>query len=385
MLKRPSEHRLTLEERVAVVVALAIALGVHLAVFLGGSGISHLARVEQKRERLIVIRQVREITPAPELAARVPDPRRMRVAAEPAPADKAGGAPPKSEQKVSEHGCAPPPKAEITQKMEEELQESLRQEELAKSQEQNLAELKGSEAGDNSVSVVTDLPTASFTLSGPVDYSGTGTFWIRRGTPAGTYRIAFGAVDGFGTPPPQTKELQEKGQIVFVGKYRRSTEIAVQSNKPAAVFTIFRPDGRPLEMVRPGRQNFDNLPLGNYTVVFKDVPGRLTPAPMSRTLSAGGSLSIYVEYKEASGGPGGDESVTRGRYAGARGAGQGAAGGSGSGSGSGAGSGSGSGKHSGITTAGPKDGGLDRRVQMIVTSYPRPGSRTITARFPTRE
>ena len=105
MLKRPSEERLTLEERVAVVVAIAVAVGVHLAIFLGGSGIGHLAREEQKRERLMVIRQVREITPAPELAVRVPDPRRVQVPAEPAPEGKAGGSPPpKPEQKVSERG-----------------------------------------------------------------------------------------------------------------------------------------------------------------------------------------------------------------------------------------------------------------------------------------
>ena len=52
MLKRPSEHRLTVEERVAVVIAIAVAVGVHLAIFLGGSGIGYLAREEQKREHV---------------------------------------------------------------------------------------------------------------------------------------------------------------------------------------------------------------------------------------------------------------------------------------------------------------------------------------------
>jgi hypothetical protein len=365
MLNRPSEHRLTLEERVAVVVGIAVAVGVHLVIFLGGSGIGYLAREEKKRERLMVIRRVREITPGPEIAVRIPDSRRVQVAAEPAPESTAGrAAAPKPEQKVAEHGTLPP-KAEITPKMEEDLQEGMRKEEQAKSAELELAAQKAAEVGGSSVSVVTDLPAASFTLSGPVEYRGTGTFWIRRGTPPGTYRISFSAVDGFNLPPPQTKELQKNGQVVFVAKYRRSTEVVVESNEPAAQFTIFRPDGRPLDMVRLGREFFDNLPLGNYTAVFKVLPGRTAPAPISRTLTPGGKLSFYGEYREVS--------SRRDSEAGEEGA---AAGGPGKKYGAGRESESGSGtgnrgeKSRAKTASGPKEAGLDRRVQMVVTSYP---------------
>ena len=357
MLNRPSDHRLTLEERVAVVVAVAVAVGVHLAIFLGGSGIGYLAREEKKRERLMVIRQVRDITPAPDLAVRVPDPRRVQVPAEPSAEGRASAAPAKPAEKVSKHGTLPPPKAEITPIMEEDLQASLVKEETAKQAEQ-----KSAAAGDNSVSVVTDLPTASFTISGPVEYRGTGTFWIRRGTPSGTYRIAFSAVDGYSMPPPQTKELPEKGQIVFVGKYRRSTEILVDTNEAAAQFTIYRPDGRALDLNRPGRAFFDDLPPGTYTAVFKDLPGHITPAPLSRTLGAGGKLMFFGEYQEGSAGrgSGGPGSEGQGSGSGARGAGQGAGGGDGRG-----GSPSPA-KHD----AAPRDAGLDRRVQMVVKSYP---------------
>ena len=367
MLKRPSDHRLTLEERVAVVVAIAVAVGVHLVVFLGGSGLSYLAREEQKRERLMVIRRVREITPAPDLAVRVPDPRRVQIPSrlEPEPEGASGGAPPpKPALKVSEHGTLPP-KPEITPKMEEELQEALRKEEQAKAAEQQSQAQKGADIGDNSVSVVTDLPAASFTVSGPAEYRGTGTFWIRRGTPAGTYRISFSAVDGFSMPPPQTKELPEKGQIVFVGKYKRSTEIVVDSNVPVAQFTVYRPDGRPLDLSQPGRAFFDDLPPGTYTAVFKDVSGRSTPAPLSRTLAAGGKLSFFGEYGEGTGGRG-----TGGRGAGGEGTGTGTGAGDGSGTGgTGAGSGRG-GKPPAKPAPVSRESELDRRVQMIVKSYP---------------
>ena len=368
MLKRPSEHRLTIEERVAVVVAIAVAVGVHLAIFLGGSGIGHLAREEQKRERLMVIRRVREVTPAPELAVRVPDPRRVQIPSRPEPEGAAGGSPPpKPEQKVSERGTLPP-KPEITPKMEEDLQESLRKEEEAKAAEQQGQAQKSAAIGDNSVSVVTDLPSASFTVSGPAEYRGTGTFWIRRGTPAGTYRISFSAVDGFSMPPPQTKELSEKGQIVFVGKYKRSTEVVVDSNESAAQFTIYRPDGRPLDLSQPGRAFFDDLPPGNYTAVFKDIPGHVTPAPLSRTLAAGGRLSFRGEYAEGTGGGG----TGGGRGTGGEGTGTGSGSGAGDGSGTGgAGAGYGRGGKPPARPAKSSGGGeLDKRVDMNIKSYP---------------
>ncbi len=355
MLKQPSDHRLTLEERVAVVVAIAIAVGFHVAIFLGGSGINHLAREETKRERLMVIRRVREVTPAPELAVRVPDPLRVRIMAEPEPEGKAGGSPPpKTEPEAPESGDSPPPKAEITPKMEEDLQSSQPPEKTAET-----VEPKAAAIDESSVSVVTDLPGASFTLSGPADYRGTGTFWIRRGTPAGTYRVAFSAVNGFNTPPPQTKELPVNGQVVFVGKYRRSTELVVDSNNSGAEFTVYRPDGRPVDLKQPGRALFDDLPPGNYTAVFKDVPGRTTPAPQMRTLAPGGRLSFYGEYGQG----------TAGRGTGGEGTGTGTGDGAGSGAGK-AGQGRGS-KASG--KAGPHGSVLDRRVQMIVTSYPPTG------------
>jgi uncharacterized membrane protein YgcG len=367
MLKRPSDHRLTVEERVAVVVAIAVAVGVHVAVFVAGMGIGSLVHEEKKRERMMVIRRVREITPAPDIAVKVPDPRRPQVAAEPGPEGRAGSAPPAPKTKTSEHGTqAPPPKSEISPKMEEDLQETLDKEQEASAKP---TETKGGEIGDNSVSVVTDLPASSFTVSGPVEYRGTGTFWIRKGAPAGTYRITFAPIEGYGMPPPQTKELPEKGQIVFVGKYRRSTEVAVEANDPNAQFTIFRPDGRPIDLSRPGRALFDDLPPGNYTAVFKDVPGHVTPAPLSSVLSPGGKLSFYGNYKDATGsGAGGGAGAGTGT-------GSGSAPGSGSGTGSrgtgpgGGGSGSGSGRGGKGLGGGAAE--LDRRVQLVVKSYPK--------------
>jgi hypothetical protein len=116
-------------------------------------------------------------------------------------------------------------------------------------------------------------------------------------------------------------------------------------------------------MNRPGRALIDDLPPGNYTAVFKDIPGHTTPAPQTRALVAGGRLSFVGEYKDAA-------AVRGGAASGA----SGASGGRGSGTGRGEGTGSGS---SGSGSGGKPpakvaeiDGGFDRRVNIVVTSYP---------------
>jgi hypothetical protein len=218
---------------------------------------------------------------------------------------------------------------------------------------------------------VTDLAGASFIVGGPAEYRGAGTMWVRKGAPPGKYTVTFNPVAGYATPPVQTKELVAKGQVVFVGKYRRSTELVVDSNTAGARVTIFRPDGRPLDLDRPGRALLDDLPAGNYTAVFKDVPGFNTPPPLTRTLAPGGKLSFFGEYQAASSRL--DSEVgEEGAASGGRGKRYGAGRGSGSGSGDGTGSdGGGGGETSrGKTASGPQETGLDRRVQMIVTSYP---------------
>jgi hypothetical protein len=143
----------------------------------------------------------------------------------------------------------------------------------------------------------------------------------------------------------------------------------VESNQSGAQFTIYRPDGRPVDLKQPGRAFFDDLPPGNYTAVFQDVPGHVTPAPLTRTLTAGGKLSFYGAYGAAAAGRGTGGDGGRGTGGdGGRGS-----GGSGRGTGSGVGDGSGSGgagSGRGGKSAGSREGELDRRVQMIVKSYP---------------
>ena len=242
------EGRLTRKERLVTVIALIGALLVHLLAIFGWGRMYQWSQEEQKKERLMVIRRVRDIGPPRETipAAALghgPGPAGTKGAAgeEPAP-------PPPPDPKVREQGPEPPKETELSPTMEEELQE------------QQPEPAKLAEHGENVVSVVTDLAGASFIVGGPAEYRGSGTMWVRKGAPPGKYTVTFNPVAGYSTPPVQTKELVAKGQIVFVGKYRRSTELVVDSNDPGARVTIYRPDGRPLDLNRPGRALLDDLP-----------------------------------------------------------------------------------------------------------------------------
>jgi hypothetical protein len=362
------EGQLTRAERLATVVAIAGAVLVHFVVILGWGRLSRWTQEEQKKERLMVIRRVRDVSPTPT----APPAPRERLA----PGDAGGegaastgrkAAPP--DPKVREPGPEPPKESELSPAMEEDL-----------TGDEAAEPPPADEQGQTSVSVVTDLPASSFLLAGGAQqYRGSGTFWVRKGAPPGVYTVTFHPVAGFTTPPVQTKELAARGQIVFVGKYRRSTEIVVESNVPGARVTIFRPDGRSIDLTCPGRALLDDLPPGICTAVFKDIPGYVTPAPVSKSHVPGGKLSFFGEYRQsplaraqetaaaakeaAAKEAAAKEAAERDAAGGAAGTGGGKAGRSGAGGDTGSGR-----KRTGA--AGPEEGGLDRRVQMVVKSYP---------------
>lgn len=345
------EGQITRKERLVTVIAIVSAVLVHLVALFGVGRMYRWAQQEQKKERLMVVRRVRD-TAAPRKTLPLPPPVRQAPAASragmPSGGERSAPPPPAA---ATDQGSPPPEPPEPPAAEQEPAENKADQGQLA-------------EHGDNAVSVMTDLPSASFSVSGPADYRGSGTFWVRKGAPPGTYTVTFNPAAGFATPPPQSKELAPKGQIVFLGKYRLSTELAIDSNNAGAQFTVYRPDGRPLGLNRPGRVLLEDLAPGTYTVVFKDVAGFVTPAPVSQALGPGGKLSFYGEYRESAAG---------------RGAGSGAGrAGSGSGVGAAAGRGgerAGSGRvkpPAGPAPAGP-GGELDRRVQIIVKSYPPAG------------
>jgi hypothetical protein len=307
MVEINPETQKTRRERLATVIAIGASVFIHIFVFIGGIQIYQWAEEEEKREKLMVVRLFQTLS---DISG---DPR-------PAPSRK-----------------LPPPDARVIEKGPETIgEETVISDKESGGIEDVLGEIPPPEeeeeeeaAGETVMSVVTDLSAATFTVSGPTEYHGFGTFWTRKGVPTGDYTATFHPVPGHKTPPISTKTLEAESRIVFVGKYTRSVEVEVIINDvPGASFEIRRPDGIPLGMTQPGRAFFEDLPLGAYTIVFHDVPGYLTPPPQTKTLEKGGRLAVVGIYRPGQGGKAEERPVEPGARS------------------------------------------LDRRVQMVVKSYP---------------
>src|SRR5262249_22211904 len=128
-------------------------------------------------------------------------------------------------------------------------------------------------AGTGTIIVATDIDQASFTVSGPATYTGTGKIWTQSDAPLGIYTIVFNAVLGYTTPSPQVLILLSGGNITFNTNYGPTPStgtIIVNSNLTAGRFTITGP------MYLTGTGGFwthSNSAVGDYTIVFEPFPG----------------------------------------------------------------------------------------------------------------
>ena len=141
------EGQITRKERLVTVIAIIGAVLVHLVVVFGWGRIYRWTQEEQKKERLMVIRRVRDVAPPRET---IPAPPRQR----PGPAGTEGAV-------GGGEKAARPPRP--TRRSRRRAPNRRRRPELSPAMEQELQEQQPdadgpAEHGDNSVSVVTDLP-----------------------------------------------------------------------------------------------------------------------------------------------------------------------------------------------------------------------------------
>jgi hypothetical protein len=300
------ETQKTRKERLATVIAIGASALIHLFVFIGGIQLYRWAEEEERRERLMVVHRVPEAPPE--------EPRPS------APAPSRPQAPP--EAKVKEESPEPP-------KEDSAVSDEGEPADLSETEEVPLDEPE--ERNETLIIVATNRTDATFTVTGPIEFHGRGTNKSHKGAPPGDYTATFHPLPGFKTPPIVKKDLAAKGTAYFKGIYGESVEVSVKINSvPGATFDIIRPDGLKLGMKTPGKAFFENLPTGNYRIVWHDVPGFITPAPQTRAFGkGGGGLDFEGRYLPGSGGRKPQEK--------------------------------------------PKvaEAALDRRVQMIVKSYPQ--------------
>jgi hypothetical protein len=80
--------------------------------------------------------------------------------------------------------------------------------------------------------VTTNLVSASYTVTGPATYTGSGTLSNQATAPPGQYTISFAPVAGYKTPGQQTQTLSNGGNITFNGTY---TPLSVIGTSPATL------------------------------------------------------------------------------------------------------------------------------------------------------
>jgi probable HAF family extracellular repeat protein len=86
--------------------------------------------------------------------------------------------------------------------------------------------------GSGTLSVTTNLFAATFDITGPSNYSGSGLSFTVNDAPSGMYTVTYGAVGGYLTPPSETGSLSAGGALAFVGSYlSRSTGLFVNGSR----------------------------------------------------------------------------------------------------------------------------------------------------------
>ncbi|MBZ0239139.1 MAG: 6-bladed beta-propeller, partial [Cutibacterium acnes] len=81
------------------------------------------------------------------------------------------------------------------------------------------------------VTVTTNLDAATFALTGPVIYSGSGKAWTMDEVKAGTYTVEFGTVKGYRKPATRTVTVQSGQTITIDGQYQPNVANAIIAAK----------------------------------------------------------------------------------------------------------------------------------------------------------
>lgn len=84
------------------------------------------------------------------------------------------------------------------------------------------------------INVTTNIAAATFTITGPANYSGSGQSFTKTGAPAGSYTISFGAVSGYATPLNQTQTLTVGGTISFSATYQAVVAVSISLSPTSA-------------------------------------------------------------------------------------------------------------------------------------------------------
>jgi formylglycine-generating enzyme required for sulfatase activity len=149
-----------------------------------------------------------------------------------------------------------------------------------------------------------DTIEARWTMAGPEDYSqdGYGDLTIV-GLVPGDYVLTWEQVNGYGTPPPETRSLAANNTVEFSGVYFEAGTIVIDqipSELPGAGWVLVGPHSA----TGFGDSTMTFLPTGDYAVVWTDLWGYMTPQSSIQSLHASGTTTfrgIYTHDPSAAG------------------------------------------------------------------------------------
>lgn len=151
-------------------------------------------------------------------------------------------------------------------------------------------------SGTGTINVTTNSPLATFSIVGPISFSGSGTSFTKELAPAGSYTITYGAIAGLNTPPAESRALDIGGSVSFSGLYASATgsgSILVTSNLSDATYRI---EG-PLAFAGIGTTFVSSrMPPGQYKITYGRVSGFRKPLDQVLELNAGETISFVGNY-----------------------------------------------------------------------------------------
>jgi hypothetical protein len=148
------------------------------------------------------------------------------------------------------------------------------------------------------ISITTNLTSATFTLTGPATYNGSGTSFTQTNAPAGTYTITYGVVPGYTTPVPQMQTLAAGGTISFSGIYTAlptTGTILVTSVPVGAGFVL----NQGTTFYTAGTTPFTatSVPVGSYTIVWNSLVGYSELPSQTEAVTGGTTTTFSGNYQ----------------------------------------------------------------------------------------
>jgi probable HAF family extracellular repeat protein len=142
------------------------------------------------------------------------------------------------------------------------------------------------------ITVTTNLSGASFNITGPANYSGTGAGFTVNNAPAGTYTITFAGVACYAVPASQTLTLTAGQTITFNGSYQGAASISVSVTPAGATSATFSvsPPIPGMRSTGPYTVTQTGLVPQPYMVTFNAVNGFQSPSQI--TLSPGATCNL---------------------------------------------------------------------------------------------